>query len=86
MSEVLIGPREYTYRGMKMSHMVGYPLEALHAAAAAVGIDKRHFQDLPRKPHYDISKGKKQLLIDAGLAQVVASERDIILFIRHHYR
>ena len=65
-----VGKNEYPYRRMIMSHMVANTLEELHAMADKIGVSRRHFQDKPNKPHYDICKEKKALAIQNGAIEV----------------
>lgn len=69
---------------MIMSHMIADTLEELHEMAATIGVDRRHFQDKPGKPHYDICKSKKSEAIQHG-AELV-NDRRIILVLRENYR
>ena len=74
---IYIGTREYKYGRMLMSHMISdESLEELHEMADSIGINRKWFQDKPNRPHYDISKAKKQLAIKLG-ATIVA-EREIV--------
>lgn len=67
---VYVGIREYKFRGMIMSHMAADSLEELHAMAKNIGVDRRHFQDKPGKPHYDICKQNKTKAIKLGAVEV----------------
>jgi hypothetical protein len=73
---VLVGKREYKYRGMKMSHMVSDNLEELHTMAMNIGIHQRHFQNKAGMPHYDVSKGYKAVAIKLGAKEV--DDREIV--------
>lgn len=58
------------YGRMVMCHLVADTPTELHAMADRIGVARRWFQD-PKTmkvstPHYDISKGKRELAIDAG--------------------
>jgi hypothetical protein len=66
---VYVGPSIYPFGRMIMCHMVADSLEELHAMADRIGIQRRWFQDT-RHPHYDISKGKRQLAILAGAHEI----------------
>jgi hypothetical protein len=72
---VYVGPSLYPFGRMIMCHMVADSLEELHAMADRVGIRRQWFQDT-RHPHYDISKGKRQLAILAGAMET--DERGIL--------
>jgi hypothetical protein len=80
---VLIGKREYKYRGMLMSHMAADTLDELHKMAAKIGVDWKHFQDKPGKPHYDICKTKKGIAIKLGAVEV--NDREIISLYQNSY-
>jgi hypothetical protein len=73
---VYVGKREYKYGRMTMSHMAADGLDELHEMAKAIGVHKRHFQDKPRKPHYDICKQNKLKAIKLGAIEV--DDRKII--------
>lgn len=79
---VFVGKREYKYGRMIMSHMVADSLDELHKMADTIGVDRRHFQDKPNKPHYDICKKNKKLAIMNGAKLV--DERDIIMTLRRY--
>ena len=73
---VLVGTRKYPYGKMLMSHMAADTLEELHTMAQAIGIARRHFQDKPGKPHYDVCQQNKQKAIELGAIEV--DDRKII--------
>jgi hypothetical protein len=54
------------YRGMIMCHMIADTDDELHAMAASVGIDRRHFQD----DHYDISLAKRAKALKRGAVEI----------------
>jgi hypothetical protein len=66
---VYVGPSLYPFGRMIMCHMVADSLEELHAMADQIGIQRQWFQDT-RHPHYDISKGKRQLAVLAGAQEI----------------
>lgn len=68
---VYIGTREYKYGRMIMYHMGADTLDELHKVASLVGVDKKHFQDKPERPHYDICKSNKFKAIKLGYAKEV---------------
>jgi len=72
---VYVGPSLYPFGRMIMCHMVADSLEELHTMADRIGIRRQWFQDT-RHPHYDISKGKRQLAILAGAMET--DERGIL--------
>jgi len=80
---VLIGKRKYKYGYMQMSHMVASSLEELHAFAALIGVNKRHFQNKPNKPHYDICQEKKEFALTLGAEEV--DDRTIVTFLSQTY-
>lgn len=60
------------YRGMKMSHMLADSDEELHAMAARIGVQRRHWQS-PLKTsgsHYDIALSKRELAVAAGAIEI----------------
>lgn len=73
---VYVGRLEFSYRGMLMSHMASPDIDELHKMADKLGINRRHFQNKPRRPHYDISKGKKIKAIMLGACEV--DDRDLM--------
>ena len=62
---------------MIMYHMAADGIDELHQMATSLGIDNKYFQDKPGKPHYDITKSKKQLAIKLGAKEV--NDRQLIL-------
>lgn len=67
---------------MTMCHLVADTPDELHAMVDKIGVSRRWFQD-PRTmnvstPHYDISKGKRRLAVEAG-----AIECDRNTFVTH---
>lgn len=79
---VYVGSREYIYRNMLMSHMIADTLDELHGMAHKLGI-RNNFQDKPGKPHYDISKAKKQQAIKLGAIEI--SDKEIVRILRRRY-
>lgn len=73
---VYVGKLEFPYGRMLMSHMASPDLEELHKMAEAIGIKRKWFQDHEKHPHYDISKGKKQIAILMGAEEV--SDKELI--------
>lgn len=55
---------------MKMSHMIATSEKELHAMAQNIGIRRRWYQG----DHYDISKGKRRLAVEAGAVEVNMKE------------
>ena len=74
---VFVGKNRYRHGRMFMSHMASDNLDELHDMAKKIGIDVRHFQDKPRKPHYDICANKKRFAMSCGAVEV--SDRELIL-------
>lgn len=54
---------------MMMCHMISENIEALHAMADKIGVDRRHFQQ-KRTPHYDICKAKRKLAVEFGAIEL----------------
>lgn len=77
---VYVGTRQYLYGGMKMSHMAADTLDELHLMAFNIGVDRRHFQMKPGKPHYDISQKMKARALLLGAKHV--NDRDLIRMYR----
>ena len=80
---VYVGKNEYKYKRMVMSHMVADTYEELHSMADALGINRKHFQNKPGRPHYDICKSNKKLAISKGATEV--SDKVIINVLRKNY-
>ena len=59
---------------MKMSRMMADNDDELHAMADLIGMDRQHFQRAPSGDHYDISKGKRALAIEAGAIEITIYE------------
>lgn len=81
---VYIGTRKYKYGRMLMSHMAADTLEELHEMADLIGVNRKHFQDKPGKPHYDICQKMKQKAIELGAKEV--DDRELIRLYRSKYR
>ncbi len=73
---VYVGKRTYKYGRMLMSHMAADSLDELHQMAKNIGVSKRHFQDKPGKPHYDVCKQNKLKAISFGATEI--DDRKII--------
>ena len=69
---------------MTMSHMAADTLDELHLSARLLGIARRHFQDKPGKPHYDICQKNKARLLKLGAVEV--NDRKLIELYRDKYR
>ena len=61
------------YGRMIMCHMIASTEKELHEMADKIGINRRWFQD-KSIPHYDISKGKRELAIKHGARCVTIKE------------
>jgi len=59
---------------MKMSRMMADNDDELHAMADLIGVDRQHFQRTTSGDHYDISKGKRALAIEAGAIEITIYE------------
>lgn len=55
---------------MLMSHMMADTLDELHVMADRIGVDRKHFQQHSRHPHYDICKSKRALAVVYGAVPV----------------
>jgi hypothetical protein len=64
----------YPFGNMKMCHMMADTLDELHSMASKIGIQRKWFQPHPAHPHYDISKGKRQLAVQSGAQEVTSRE------------
>lgn len=58
---------------MLMCHMAADTLDELHAMAERLGV-RRHFQDKPGMPHYDLCKATRRKAVDAGAVEVTSRE------------
>lgn len=65
---------------MLMCHMAADTLGELHAMADRIGVARRHFQNKPTHPHYDICKAKRALAVRAGAREV--SSRELVSIFR----
>jgi hypothetical protein len=63
---VFVDAAIYGYGRMTMCHMIADTPEELHAMADRIGVARRWFQVKASFPHYDISKGKRALAVEAG--------------------
>ena len=54
-------------------HMVSNDLDALHAMAAQIGMQRKWFQD-GKHPHYDLTINKRRQAIAAGAIETTARE------------
>lgn len=81
---VYVDEPAYPYRGMLMCHMLADTPEELHSMAVKIGIKRRWFQDKASTPHYDISKGKRDLAVKAGAKEV--DRRELAGIIRQIHR
>ncbi len=70
------------YRWMLMSHMLADTLEELHAMADAIGLSRKHFQEL-KTPHYDICQAKRHLAVQAG---AIEADRKMMVRIIRYWR
>ncbi len=62
------------YRSMLMCHMIADTEDELHAMAAKIGIQRKWYQAKSSIPHYDISKGKRDLAVGFGAKEVTGQE------------
>lgn len=81
---VYIGTRKYNHGRWVMSHMIADTLEELHRMAAHIGVKRRHFQDKPGKPHYDVCQIRAKHAIKHLGAKLV-NDREIIKILKEKY-
>jgi hypothetical protein len=67
---VYVDNPKHAYGRMTMCHMLADTAEELHAMADLIGIARRWYQTDASFPHYDISKGKRTLAVQAGAIEV----------------
>jgi hypothetical protein len=71
---VYVDPPTNAYGRMMLCHMMSPDLDALHAMADRIRVQRRWFQD-PRtmrgvsRPHYDICKSKRALALTCGAVE-----------------
>jgi hypothetical protein len=65
-------PRWQRAHGLS-GHMIGYPLDALHAVADRIGLNRREFNEHAVIPHYSLPSGRRDAAIAAG---AIALEKD----------
>lgn len=87
--KVYVGTLRFPFGRMIMFHMASADLNALHAMADKIGVDRKHFQDDYRgtkmhHPHYDICKEKKALAIRHGAIEIHDKEIIRICFPKLH--
>jgi hypothetical protein len=75
MAHVYVDAPVHAYGRMIMCHMVSPDLDALHAMADLIGVQRKWFQDpltMPAvsAPHYDIAKVKRALAVEAGAREI----------------
>jgi len=71
---VFVDDAKNPFGRMIMCHMRADTLDELHAMAVKIGVSRRHFQDHPKHPHYDICKSKRVLAINLGAKPVTGRE------------
>ncbi len=80
---IYVGKNEYKYGRMIMSHMIADSLDELHEMADQLGINRKHFQDKPKRPHYDVCKSNKKKAIKLGAKEV--SDKEIVKILKEKY-
>lgn len=55
---------------MVMSHMIADTEEELHALAHAIGMKRSWFQQNASTPHYDVSRTRRAMAIEAGAVEL----------------
>lgn len=71
---VYVDDAQLPYGSMKMSHMMADTLVELHRMADKIGVARRHFQNHPTHPHYDVCKSKRAMAIRCGAKPVTRIE------------
>lgn len=72
----------FKIRNMKMCHMLSKDLNALHAMADKIGLNKKYFQTgAGVTPHYDICQAKRTLAIKNGATE--CDRRKVVEIIVH---
>jgi predicted nuclease with RNAse H fold len=61
-----------SYRGMRLVHMLADEDAELHAMAARIGIDRKHWQspESTAGSHYDICSSKRRLAVAFGAIEI----------------
>ncbi len=70
------------WRGEKWSHLLADTAGELHAFAARLGLQRRHFQHEPARPwkdHYDVPEDKRRQAIGLGAKPISFGEAARIL-------
>jgi hypothetical protein len=88
---VYVDDAAHGFGRMIMCHMFSPDIEELHRMAAAIGVQRKWFQD-PRTmqkvswPHYDIAKSKRALALQLG-AQAVDRYQMVAMacIVKHRY-
>lgn len=70
---VYVDAPRYQLDRMVMCHMAADTLSELHAMAEALGV-RRHFQNKPGAPHYDICKSNRVKAVRLGAVEVTRRE------------
>ena len=66
---VYVDSMKIPFRGMIVCHMTADTTEELHNMAQRIGLKKEWLQPKSR-PHYDISKSKRELAVGLGAIEV----------------
>jgi Protein of unknown function (DUF4031) len=66
------------YRAMIMCHMVADTLPELLAMVDAIGVARKHLQQLRSRPHFDICLERRAAAIRLGAAEIVMRETPAI--------
>lgn len=66
---VYVDKSENPFGRMKMCHMLADTVAELHEFAARIGLRREWFQPFSR-PHYDLSKTKRAIAIEAGAIEL----------------
>lgn len=71
---VYVDKAQNKFRRMNMCHMIGDTLEELHEMADRIGIKREWFQEDASTPHYDLSKTRRKLALEAGAIELDRKE------------
>jgi hypothetical protein len=66
---VYIDGEQNRFGRMKMCHMLADTPQELKTMALQIGLSLRWFQAAASCPHFDVSKGKRELAVAAGAVQ-----------------
>lgn len=70
---VYIDNANIKYGRMIMCHMIADSIDELHAMAVQIGV-RKHFQNKPGKPHYDICLSNKKKALSFGAIEITQKQ------------